>query len=333
MEHNIVIESHIPFIKGVFDNVANVSYLSPGEITPETMANAHALITRTRTRCDSSLLATSPCRIIATATIGTDHIDLDYCEKKQIKVSNAPGCNAPAVAQYVMATILATAAKPLNGLTLGIIGVGHVGKIVERWAGSLVLKTLLCDPPRAEKEGDGQFVSLSQIANEPDIITIHTPHTKSGPHPTHHLINYDFLSQTKRKPIVINSARGPITDTEALLRALNEGLISNVAIDCWENEPAISRQLLEKAVIATPHIAGYSRDGKIRATIAAIEAVAHHLGLNVHYTGDKPHEVPQTITEQMIRSTYNPMADTMALKANPDDFESLRNNYLLRTEP
>ena len=333
MEPVIVIENHIPFIKGVFDNLAQVRYLPPEEITPETMREADALITRTRTRCNSTLLDNSKCKIIATATIGTDHIDQPYCESHGIKVVNAPGCNAPAVAQYVMAAILHTAERPLNTLTLGIIGVGHVGTIVDRWARSMGMKTILCDPPRAEKEGDGQFVSLETIADQADVITVHTPHTTSGPYPTHHLLSKQFLDSVKRKPVVINSARGPIADTQALIEALDNGKISKVVIDCWENEPDISPALLQRAAIATPHIAGYSKDGKIRATIAAIDAVAHYLNLNVEYNGPQLNEVPDSVTPEIIQATYNPLTDTMALKANPQEFENQRNNYNLRQEP
>lgn len=333
MEPVIVIEKQIPFIRGVFDSVANVRYLSPEEITPDVMRDADALITRTRTRCNESLLKESKCRIIATATIGTDHIDIPFCTRQGIKVVNAPGCNAPAVAQYVMASILATARRPLSEITLGIVGVGHVGSIVDRWACGMGMKTLLCDPPRQVAEGDARFVTLDEIAREADIITLHTPHTTAGEYATHHLISADFLDKTERKPLIINSARGPITDTHALLQALDCGKITGVIIDCWENEPAISLPLLDKALIATPHIAGYSEDGKIRATIAAINAVASHLHLPAQYRGTLPHPVADTVTEQSIRATYNPMADTRALKSSPRDFENLRNNYHLRKEP
>lgn len=333
MEPDIIIENHIPYIKGVFDNVANVRYLAPDEITPDAMKTADALITRTRTRCNGTLLDGSRCRIIATATIGTDHIDLPYCEAHGIKVVNAPGCNAPAVAQYVMAAILAGSPRPLSEITLGIVGVGHVGSIVDRWAKSMGIKTLLCDPPRAEAEGANGFVSLDAIAEQADIITFHTPHTKNGKYPTHHLISQQFLDRLKRKPLIINSARGPIADTDSLLKALENGKISNVVIDCWENEPNISRELLKKGLITTPHIAGYSRDGKIRATIAVIDAVATHFNLDVKYTGAIPHPVPLSITSESIRETYNPMTDTEALKAAPEEFENLRNNYNLRQEP
>ncbi|MDE7154497.1 MAG: 4-phosphoerythronate dehydrogenase [Muribaculaceae bacterium] len=333
MEPVIIIEKQIPFIKGVFDNVADVRYLSPDEITPEAMRDADALITRTRTRCNEQLLKDSKCQIIATATIGTDHIDIPYCTSRGIKVVNAPGCNAPAVAQYVMASILSTVNRPLDEITLGIVGVGHVGSIVDRWARGLGMKTLLCDPPRQAAEGDAGFVSLDHIAREADVITVHTPHNTSGEYATHHLITTEFLDKVERKPLIINSARGPITDTQSLLKALENGNISGVVIDCWENEPAISLPLLEKAFIATPHIAGYSKDGKIRATMAAIDAVSTHFGLPVKYTGALPHPVAETVTWEAIKSTYDPMADTIALKSAPQDFEYQRNNYRLRQEP
>ncbi|MDE6267363.1 MAG: 4-phosphoerythronate dehydrogenase [Muribaculaceae bacterium] len=333
MEPVIIIENHIPFIKGVFDKVAHVRYLPPEEITPEVMHDADALITRTRTRCDERLLAGSRCKIIATATIGTDHIDLPYCESQGITVVNAPGCNAPAVAQYVIASILATSTLSPGELTLGIVGVGHVGTIVDRWARSLGIRTLKCDPPREIAENSGEFVSLDTIVEKSDIITFHTPHTREGEHKTHHLISESFLDKVVHKPLIINSARGPIADTEALLKALDTGKISGVIIDCWENEPRLSLTLLSKALIATPHIAGYSEDGKIRATKAVIDAVAGHFGLEVKYNGPEPHPVPESVTQDLIRGTYNPLIDTEALKNHPESFESLRNNYHLRPEP
>lgn len=331
---NIVIESNIPFIRGVFDDVARVSYLAPEEITAATMRDADALITRTRTRCDASLLKGSKCSIVASATIGLDHIDTEWCRVNGIAVENAPGCNAPAVAQYVMAAIISAYGNNPAGLTLGIIGAGHVGSIVERWARGLGMNVLVNDPPREAAEGKEGFHDLGELAEKADIITVHTPLTRQGPYATYHLMDDTFFSRLCRRPMVINSARGPITDTAALLRALDTGSVSRAVIDCWEKEPDISRELLEKAYIATPHIAGYSREGKIRATAMAAEAVARHLNLpapelQVHVPGN----APETVTAAQITSTYNPHSDTASLRANSESFETLRNTYPLRHEP
>lgn len=332
----LIIENKIPFIKGLLDDICDVKYLNPDDINADAMCHADALITRTRTRCDQSLLQHSPCRFIATATIGTDHIDLDYCHNKSITVANAPGCNAPAVAQYTLASIahwLNINHRSVDSITLGIVGVGNVGSIVNNWARQLGMKVMLCDPPRAEKEGNEQFVSLDKIALNCDIITFHTPHTKFGPYPTHHMCNNRFLNSTRLKPLIINCARGPIVDTQALIAALDSGTIDNAVIDCWENEPLISTQLLERALIATPHIAGYSREGKIRATDMAISAFTRHFNLpEVHTSETVVAGAAKTVTLTGITESYNPLDDTIALKNNPQAFETLRNNYNYRNE-
>ncbi|MGM9847618.1 MAG: 4-phosphoerythronate dehydrogenase [Muribaculaceae bacterium] len=328
----IVIESHIPFIKGIFDAVADVLYLPAEAITPAVMKDADALITRTRTRCDESLLRGSRCSFIATATIGTDHIDLDYCRERDIKVVSAPGCNAPAVAQYVLCSVLSVLGD-VKGKTIGVVGVGHVGSIVCRWSECLGMTVLRNDPPRAEAEGSDGFVSLAEIAQNAEVITFHTPHTRTGKFATHHLADKVFFNSLVRKPVVINSARGPIFDTPSLLGAMDSGSVSAAVIDCWEGEPAISPELLEKAVIATPHIAGYSLEGKVRATIAVVEALSQHFSLGIDFPGEKPAVPPLTVAPSALLSSYNPLSDTAMLKADPSAFESLRNNYNFRHEP
>lgn len=333
-----IVEANIPFVKGLLEPYGRVVYLRPEEITAEAMADCDGLITRTRTRCDAELLHGSRCSMIATATIGLDHIDLDYCRKNGIEVANAPGCNAPAVAQYVLATIIAAHGGPenvasLRGKRLGIVGVGHVGSIVDRWARQLGMTTLLCDPPRAEREGRDKFTTLDTIAREADIITFHTPYTKSGAHATHHLADRNFFESLRRKPMIINSARGPIVDNAALVEAIDGRMVDRVAIDCWENEPEINRQLLEKAFVATPHIAGYSREGKVRATQMAVAALARHFRFPTPLMDQRVASgAKERVTAEMIAASYSPLADTEALRTVPGSFEALRNNYDLRRE-
>lgn len=338
MRVNVVVENKIPFIKGLLEDYCNVKYLAPEDITAEAMSQADALITRTRTRCDASLLAGSQCRFIATATIGTDHIDLDYCQRNGITVSNAPGCNAPAVAQYVMASILhwrrmRNDSRPLQSLTLGIVGVGHVGSIVEQWARQLGMKVLLCDPPRQKVECTNKFVSLSTIAQGSDIITFHTPLTRSGEYATYHMCDRSFIDNVNPETLIINSARGPIINTHDIIEALDNRLIADVAIDCWENEPHLSAELLSRAVIATPHIAGYSREGKIRATAMAVNAFTRFFGLPLVEMAERVKPgAAQCVTENAILESYNPFIDTASLKGNASAFEALRNNYNYRSE-
>ncbi len=330
----IVIEKNIPFISGLLDRVADVRYLAADEINAETMRDADALITRTRTRCDAGLLDGSCCRFIATATIGTDHIDLEYCRSHGITVANAPGCNAPAVAQYVFASI-ATLKKDsgVDGLTIGIVGVGNVGRIVERWARQLGMNVLLCDPPRADEEGTGKFVTLDEIARQSDIITFHTPFTRDGKYPTFHLCGEEFFGMVERNPVIINCARGEIVDTTELVSAMDDGRVSDAVIDCWENEPHLSAELLDRAVIATPHIAGYSREGKIRATSMALRALCRYFGLPETDVAERVADgAAEQVTLDAIKESYDPMEDTRNLKGRPEAFESLRNCYRLRNE-
>lgn len=330
---NIIIEKNIPFIHGLLDDAADVRYLSAGEITADAMRQADALITRTRTRCDAALLDGSRCSLIASATIGLDHVDRDYCEKAGIEVRNAPGCNAPAVAQYVLASIISVYGTNLEGLTIGIVGVGHVGSIVENWALQTGMKVLRCDPPRARAEGADGFVTIDEVAERADIITFHTPYTRSGEDATHHLFNSRLAAKLRRRPMIINSARGPITDTTALKQALADGSVSHAVIDCWEGEPCIDPELLQSASIATPHIAGYSRQGKIRATAMAVKAVADHFSLPVpHMEQSVRPGAAEHVTAEKIKASYDPMTDTEALRLHPENFEALRNHYDLREE-
>lgn len=333
----IVADSKIPFLKGLLEPVVQeVLYVPGGDITNEVLRDAQVLLTRTRTRCDRRLLQGTAVKFIGTATIGTDHIDLDYCRHNGITVVNAPGCNAPAVAQWVHSTILqwlATRPAPLNHpLTLGIVGVGHVGSIVARWAHQLGYCVLLNDPPLAAKAANSHspshFSPLTSLMRECDIITFHTPLTREGEYPTWHLCDETFLNELQRCKFIINAARGAVCDNEALLRWHGD-----VALDCWEGEPNINRDLLDKALVATPHIAGYSLQGKQRGTSMIIEALNRHFGWNITpVQASTPLKGAEHVTPQTIIDSYNPLVDTSHLKSAPTTFESLRNNYPLRHE-
>lgn len=330
---NLIIERNVPFIAGLLEPYANVKYLAAEDITPDAVADADGLVVRTRTRCDAALLEGSKVKFIATATIGTDHIDLDWCQSHGIVVVNAPGCNAPAVAQYVFASIMQVINRPIGQYKIGIVGVGHVGSIVERWARSLDMKVMVCDPPRQRAEGGDGWSTLDEIAAECDIITFHTPLTREGEDATYHIAGADFFSKLRRQPILINSARGGITDTEALVEALDSGLVGRAVIDCWEKEPDISRDLLERAVIATPHIAGYSHEGKVRATQMTLDALTAFFYMpRINAPVTAPHGIAKAVTPTAVMSSYNPLTDTRALKSDPSAFEQLRNNYRYRTE-
>lgn len=330
---NIIVEKNVPFVHGLLEEYAAVRYLPSDEITPAAVRDADAMIIRTRTRCDEGLLGGSRCRLIATATIGMDHIDLPYCRSRGITVVNAPGCNAPAVAQYVFSSLMAVINRPLSSYTIGIIGVGHVGSLVERWARGFGMSVMRNDPPRQQAGDAGLWVSIDEIARCADIITLHVPYVKSGNYSTHRLVDSTFLRKLGRAPILINSSRGAIFDTEAVTRAGLAGLVGPLIVDCWEYEPAISRDLLSMAAIATPHIAGYSKEGKIRASQAALDAVTSYFGFpRLTVNEPTPPAPAATICYWDLLASYDPTADTAALKAEPTAFERLRNHYVLRHE-
>lgn len=329
----LIIENKVPFVKGLLDDYATIRYLAPEEITPKAVREADGMIIRTRTACNEELLAKSECKIIATATIGTDHIDLDYCRRRGITIVNAPGCNAPAVAQHVFASLLHTINRPLSSYTIGIVGVGHVGSIVARWAEGLEMKVLLCDPPRQAAEGGDQWCDLDTIAREADIITFHTPLSKEGDYPTYHLADETFFNKLRRAPIIINTARGAIVDTDALIRAKDAGQTWRLIIDCWEGEPAINTELLRRTTIATPHIAGYSIEGKIRASQVAVDAMSTFFMMpRAEVRQPQPPAPARHVSIAGIMAGYDPCPLSEALKAAPDEFETLRNNYELRHE-
>lgn len=330
----IIIEDKVPFVKGLLDPYATVEYLAPENITPKSVRDAAALVIRTRTRCDSVLLEGSNVKLIATATIGTDHIDAEYCSRRGITVVNAPGCNAPAVAQYVFSCLLHIINRPLASHTIGVVGVGHVGKIVARWAQGMDMKVLLCDPLRQMREGGSDWVDYDTVLRKADIITFHTPLTKYGPYATYHMLNAESFGKMSRNPIIINSARGAVADTNALTAASEAGICGPMIIDCWEDEPEISRRLCELSKIATPHIAGYSHEGKVRATQVALDAVTTFFHLpRVTVDQPIPQRTPDTVTRATILRSFDPMPISDALKAEPGNFEALRNNYILRHEP
>lgn len=336
----VIVDSHIPNIQGLIEPYAEVLYLEPGDITRTAVKDADALIVRTRTRCNADLLDGSRVRFIGSATIGTDHIDLDYCASRGITVRNAPGCNAPAVAQWVFCAIQAWmqargVATP-EGLTLGVVGVGHIGSIVARWGRALGFTVLLNDPPRemaerTEKTGmasETVFVPLEELQRRCDIITFHTPITRDGQWPTWHLCDQTFLDGLSRCRLILDAARGPIADNAALLRWHGD-----VGLDCWENEPDISHELLEKAIVATPHIAGYSREGKQRGTAMMLTALNDFYGWDIPIpTIASPATGAAQVTLAGVAASYDILADTAALKADPAGFESLRNHYPHRPE-
>ena len=337
---HILIDDKIPYIRGLAERLGECTYMPGSAISREEVRDADVLIVRTRTRCNRALLAGSRVRFIVTATIGYDHIDTEYLKEAGIGWTNCPGCNASSVAQYVeSALILLNRAGCIDfqTSTIGVVGVGHVGAQVCARVAALGLSVLRCDPPRGRREG-GYFVSLARLQEEADIITFHTPLTTSGPDATYHLAGPAFFAGLKRPIVFIKTSRGEVADTKALLKAMACGAVSQAVIDTWEDEPHISPTLLNQTFIGTPHIAGYSADGKANATRMALQAVARFLGRDeMEFNVEPPalalsaDDIPSDPLDRKLL-LYNPMHDSDALKSRPADFEMLRACYPLRRE-
>ena len=332
--HKIIVDNKIPFMKGRLEPFAEVVYAAPTQIDRDMVKDADALVVRTRTKCDKSLLEGSKVKLVATATIGTDHIDEKWCGENGIKVRNAAGCNAPGVAQYVWASLLRNGFDPQTH-TLGIVGHGNVGSIVAQWGNQMGCKILISDPPKEKENKDGiPYVSLEELLLNSDAVTLHVPLTFSGEYPTSYMISQRELEMMKPSSFLVNAARGGVVDENALLKAIDERGIKALT-DVWENEPLISTHLLEKSLVATPHIAGYSLEGKSRATHMVLNALEEELGISIDKSGlEAPWKPSATkATAKVIRDSYNPSVDTEMLRSQPADFEKLRENYELRKEP
>lgn len=322
----IIIDKGIPFLQGVFPSEIEVKFLSPEEITSESVRKADALFVRTRTRINKELLHGSQVRFVATATIGFDHIDQDYCREAGIHWVSCPGCNAQAVCDYVEEAIASFNSSPSRGrsggdFTIGIVGYGHVGKLVAQMAERKGYKVLLSDPPL------GIGMSLNELAPLCDVLTFHTPLTHEGEHPTYHLCNADILRLCKPNALIINAARGGIIDEQALLSTLNtqhSTLNYKVAIDCWENEPQLNQALLEKVDLASFHIAGYSIEGKMRASEMCLQAFCEFFSLPILSINKKLVPLQGDSAPGWLQRISN------QLKAAPEHFEQLRKQYKLR---
>ena len=333
----VIIDNKIPFIAGRLERAGvDTVYADPKAISPEMVKDADALIVRTRTRCDEALLKGSAVRLVVTATIGTDHIDIPWCEANGIAVRNCAGCNAPGVAQYVWSSLLRLGLRP--GAKVGVVGFGHVGSIVAEWGRGMGFDIRVCDPPR-QKAGmaDNDYRPLAELLRECDAVTLHTPLTRTGDDATYHLVGAEELAEMRPGSVLVNSSRGPVVDNQAWAEELEKGNKRGV-VDVWEGEPAISRSLLADAAIATPHIAGYSLQGKQRATRMALEAFAEFFGMEVDTAGlcgayrSPGDEFPEDAAQRIVDS-YDPFTDTARLRACPGDFERQRGDYDYRSEP
>lgn len=346
----IIIDDKIPYIQGAFEDVAEVVYLPGAKTTAEIVRDADAIITRTRTICNEELLAGSTVKFIATATIGYDHIDTDYCLSAGIQWTNAPGCNSKSVEQYIASSLMALAQThnwDLSTKCIGIVGVGNVGSKVANLCSILGMKVLLNDPPRARAEqNNSTFVDIQTIITEADIISLHVPLNMKGQDATFHLADTSFFDALERKPVLINSCRGEVVETNAVKTALKTKKISSFVCDCWENEPDIDLELLALTQFATPHIAGYSKDGKAIGTLMSVQVINSFFSLGLNNWQPSGVELPekptieidalnlsdQEIITQAILHTYNIQNDDRLFKMKPADFEIQRGDYPTRRE-
>ena len=338
MVKQVIIDKGIPFLEGVFPPEIEVLHLSPEDITPESVRHADALFVRTRTQINKELLHGSNVRFVATATIGFDHIDQDYCREAGIHWVSCPGCNAQAVCDYVeeaIATYSTASDSPQSGRPiggrpsysspcerpiLGIVGYGHVGKLVAQMAQRRGYKVLLSDPPL------GIGMSLNELVPLCDVLTFHTPLTRGGEYPTYHLCDANILRLCKPGTLIINAARGGIIDEQALLPCLITSSPHRLiaSIDCWENEPLLNQALLEKVDLASFHIAGYSIQGKMNASEMCLRAFCEFFSLPILSINKKVVPLQGDSEPGWLKRI------SAQLKAAPEHFEQLRKQYKLR---
>ena len=338
----IVADMDIPFLEGVFEPYGEVIYKKGIDIVKEDVMDADALLVRTRTQCDAVLLEGSKVKIVASATIGTDHIDKEYCASRGIEVANASGCNAGGVMQYVFSAVYGIAARKgikLDDVTFGVVGVGNVGRLVADMAESLGFKVMRCDPPRAEKEGPEGFCTIEELLEHSQVVTLHVPLDET----TREMANDTFFTLMLPGTIFINAARGEVVNEAALMAALPK--LGAVVIDTWNNEPNVNEELLELVDIATPHIAGYSYQGKVNGTRMAVKAVAECLGIEAlkDFSPDDSEEDRQPVRLDLRGRTHGEIAavlqynypiftDDFRFRMEPHKFEKLRNEYQYRRE-
>jgi erythronate-4-phosphate dehydrogenase len=360
----IVCSSSMPYVQDAFATLGESVVRDGRAISPADVKDAEALAIRSTTRVNRELLHGSAVRFVGTATIGTDHLDIGYLEQNGIAWCYSPGCNADSVAEYITAALLCLASRhelSLQGMTIGVVGVGNVGSRVVRKAEALGMRVLQNDPPRQRAEGSGRrtvdggrspdFVGLDRVLAEADIVTMHVPLTREGQDATHHLADAAFFERMKAGTIFINSARGAVVDTDALLAAMNRGTVMHTVVDTWEGEPDIRVDLLTRVDIGTPHIAGYSFDGKVKGTVMVYREACRFLGVPPAWSPDEllpPPLVPHARVESegrsaeaalwtLVRSIYDIESDDTALRSGASGdlaahFDSLRKNYPVRRE-
>lgn len=338
----IIIDDAVAYAEPIFSTLGEVVSLPGKEINAQSVKNADALIVRSRTQVNKPLLHGSSIEFVGSTVVGLDHIDQDYLDESGINFYSAQGCNANSVSEYVL-TVLFDLAElhnfHLSEKSIGIIGVGHVGKLVEQKARALNMTVRLNDPPRAEKEGTDKFVCIEEALSS-DIVTFHTPLTFEGNHKTFHLLNQNNFHHIKPDTIVINAARGGIIDENIWAKTVTRANI----IDCWENEPFINHELYKHATLATPHIAGHALDAKIKGSTMVYDALCKlwEIPKNEDWKACLPPQ-PKTIQpvvslnsqsmiDSILRECYQPKEDDLAIRSTDINevhkkFEYYRRHY------
>lgn len=276
----IIVDENVPYGREAFGLLGTVETAHGRKISRDMLMDADALVVRSITKVNGELLEGTPVKFVGTCTIGEDHVDKAWLAANGVAFSSAPGCNANSVGDYITAALFEMARAmdhPLRGMRLGIVGVGNVGSKVWKKASALGMECVLCDPPRFEREQNPVFRPLEELY-DCDFITFHVPMEKTGPHPTWHLADEAFLKNMKEGAVLFNSSRGAVVDNQALKAALLSWHLSGALLDVWEGEPRVDTELLALVDIATPHIAGYSFDGKVNGTRQVYEALCASLG-------------------------------------------------------
>lgn len=338
----IVIDKATPFVRGVFEPYAEVVYADSDKFDRGLIADADALILRTRTKCGEELLDGSSVKIIATTTTGTENIDYDYCLSKGIYVRSAKGYNAGGVMNYVYSALYGVASRKaikLTDATIGVVGVGSVGSRIERTAQALGLKILRYDPLRAEAEGPGQFCSLDELLSGSGIVTMHFPLNES----TRRMANDEFFAKMRPGAIFINTSKGELVDDEALKRAIPK--LGAVIIDAWNNEPDVDLSLLNMVDIATPHISSYSYQGKQNGSASAVRSVARFFDIpelfdffpatdlvELEAVKLDVHGKTQGQIASLFQYNYPIFTDDFMFRLHSSEFAALRAGYSYRRE-
>jgi len=351
----IVADENIPFAQTLFPSLGEVRTMAGRAITPEAVRDAGMLMVRSVTRVDRALLGESRVRFVGTATIGTDHIDLDWLAERGIGFASAPGSNAESVAQYVAAALACCAGRlgrRLSECSLGIVGVGHCGGRVERIARALGLEVRLCDPPLARQSGLEKYRPLDELL-DCDFLTLHVPLTRHGEDPTWRLVDGALMDRISPRTVIVNASRGEVVDEPALEERLAAGRLAGAVLDAWAGEPRIRLSLLRRALLGTPHIAGYSYDGKVAGARMIYEAACRHLSAPIRAPElplppppvgrielSAAHRILDSVLAELVQTAYpiaRDGADLLACAAEDADtmasaFDRCRKSYPLRRE-